>query len=301
MAPEILTDMLEKAAVSPYEEMLAYEYLYSKDGSTLKKMTEATVLAHKLPTEALADAYGMIEPDDMDAIADFLSMKLDGFAVAVNNTTTWPDKLSDSARPTPLFYYRGDIGLLDSKSVSIVGSRKASAEGVARASKLARQMAENDVTVVSGLARGIDTAATKAALDSDGNTIGVIGTPIDEYYPAENRELQDRVAKDGLLISQVPLYRYAHQSFNTKRFYFPERNELMAAVSDATVIVEASDTSGTLTQARACMHQNRPLFIMRSCVESNEVTWPRKWIGRNNVYILDDASQILDILNVEEG
>lgn len=301
MAPEIFTDMLAKAAVSPYEEMLAYEYLYSLDGSTLKKMTEATVLADRLPTEALADAFGMIEPDGMDAIADFLSMKLDGLAVAVNNTTAWPDKLSDSARPTPLFYYRGDIGLLDSKSVSIVGSRKASDAGMARAAKLARQMAENGVAVVSGLARGIDTAATKSALESGGNAIGVIGTPIDEYYPAENRGLQDRVAKDGLLISQVPFYRYAHQPFNTRRFYFPERNELMAAVSDATVIVEASDTSGTLTQARACMHQSRPLFIMRSCVEDDGVTWPRKWTGRENVHVLDDASQILEALGIGNG
>ena len=123
--------------------------------------------------------------------------------------------------------------------------------------------------------------------------IGVIGTPIDECYPRQNVDLQTYVANSGLLISQVPFYRYSRQPFKTKRYYFPERNELMAAVSDATVIIEASDTSGTLIQARACEHQGRPLFILRSCVENPEVTWPKKWVGKDNVHVIDDVGDVL--------
>ena len=301
MAPQTYTDMLDKIMVSPYEEMLAFEYLYSLDGSTLKKMTDATVLSNKLPTDVLSERYGLLSPDGLDDVAKFIDSKLSGLSVAVNNTTTWPDKLADSEHPTPLFYYYGNIGLVEKKSVSIVGSRKASEDGVKRARKLAKKMAESGIAVVSGLARGIDTAALTSAIENEGNVIGVIGTPIDEYYPKENEALQNMIAEKHLLISQVPFYRYAHQAFNTRRYYFPERNELMAAISDATVIVEASDTSGTLTQARACMHQKRPLFIMRSCAENESVSWPAKWLIRDNVYVLDDAQQIIDAIGPIEG
>lgn len=298
MAPRALEEMLDRIIVSPYEEMLAFEYLYSLDGSTLKKVTDETVHSGKLPSEAMRESVGLFEPDSLGDVEAYIADKLAGLSVAINNTPAWPDKLADSARPTPLFYYHGNLGLVESRSVSIVGSRKASASGLARARKLAKQLAEHEIAVVSGLARGVDTAALTAAIEGKGGVIGVIGTPIDEYYPRENQELQDYIGENFLLISQVPFYKYAHQPFSTRKYYFPERNELMAAVSDATVIVEASDTSGTLTQARACMHQKRPLFIMKSCVEDTSVSWPAKWTARENVYILEDISQIIEVLDM---
>ena len=129
--------------------------------------------------------------------------------------------------------------------------------------------------------------------------IGVIGTPIDECYPKENRELAEAmIDEEGcLIVSQVPFYRYSVQPFKTKRYYFPERNELMAAISDATIIVEASDTSGTLTQARACEHQGRPLFIMRSCYEDRSLEWPRKWAARSKVFVVDCIDDVLGIMD----
>jgi DNA processing protein len=126
--------------------------------------------------------------------------------------------------------------------------------------------------------------------------IGVIGTPIDECYPKENCSLQNEIAEKHLLVSQVPFYRYSQQPFKTKRYYFPERNELMAAISDATVIIEASDTSGTLTQARACLHQGRPLFILRSCYDSDQVTWPKRWAEKENVFIIGSSEEILSAI-----
>ena len=87
------------------------------------------------------------------------------------------------------------------------------------------------------------------------------------------------------------------QPFNTKRFYFPERNELMAAVSNATLIVEASDTSGTLTQARACLHQGRPLFITRRCFEDPSLTWPKKYAGRNGVAVVDGPEEVIEVVS----
>ena len=296
MSPQALAEMIDKNSVSPYNEMIAYEYLYSLDKSSLKKMTDMTVHSGLLPTEALAEQCGLFAPEGIEAIEDYLSEKLGSFSVAVNNTPAWPDKLKQSERPTPLFYYEGNISLMELPSISIVGSRKASEDGLKRAARLAQELTEAGFVIVSGLARGIDTAAMTSAMRNNGRVIGVIGTPIDEYYPKENKHLQQVVGEKHLLVSQVPFYKYANQPFKTRRYYFPERNELMAAISDATVIVEASDTSGTLTQARACMHQGRPLFILQSCYDNPNIDWPKKWATKENVFVVSSTEQILETL-----
>lgn len=297
-----LRGALSSAAVSPYDELMAYEYLYSQEGATLKAVTALTSGVGRLPTQALADQVTLFEdPRDTEAfrkVESYVSGKIGGFDLAINGTPSWPASLADSERPAPILYFRGSLSLMGVRSFSVVGSRKASETGKAAAIELAREFVLNGKAVVTGLAAGIDTAATKSALrKSEGLVIGVIGTPIDEYYPRENRGLTEAIVDEGgLVVSQVPLYRYHTQPFETKRYYFPERNELMAAISDATVIVEASDTSGTLTQARACAHQGRPLFILRSCAEEPSVSWPAKWAKRENVFVVDDAGDILDIM-----
>lgn len=296
MSPKDLLETLRTSAVSPYREMMAFELLYAEEGSSLKKITEGTVLAGRLPSHLVEERYGFVDPPLYAEIAKLIDPKLGNLGVAVNNTPTWPRKLADSARPTPLFYYYGNIGLMESRSVSIVGSRKASAEGMARAARMAKEMAIRRVSVVSGLAKGIDASAMASALENGGRVIGVIGTPLDEFYPKENKSLQEEIAKSQLLVSQVPFYRYSKQPFKTKRYYFPERNELMAAISDATIIIEASDTSGTLTQARACMHQGRKLFILKSCYENEAVAWPKKWAERDNVFVVDSSDAVVNIL-----
>lgn len=293
---------LDKArVVSPYEEAIAFEYLYSRDGMTLKRIAERTAIQGVLPTESLRAESGLFPPD-LSEVRRYMDGKIGSFGIAVRGTPSWPEGIDRSARPTPVVYWRGDIDLLSMRSVSIVGSRKSTGAGRARASKLARQLSARGVAVATGLARGIDTAATEAALaykgpgGERGHAIGVIGTPIDEAYPRENEALQDEVARSGLLLSQVPFFRYSRQAFETKRYYFPERNELMAAVTDATVIVEASDTSGTLSQARACAHQGKPLFIMRSCAENPAISWPGKWLERDNVHVIDSVEDIMERL-----
>lgn len=296
MSSETLNNLLNSVVVSPYNELLAYEHLYAKEGMTLKKITELTVGSNLLPTEAEKATFGFIDEPKFKEIDDYVESKIGRFSVAINRTPSWPSKLIDSRRPSPLLYYRGNIGLLDKKSVSVVGARKASKNGLSRAFKIAEELANHDVTVVTGLASGIDTAATEGAINANGTTIAVIGTPIDEYYPKQNANLQEYIAQNHLLISQVPFYRYKEQPFKTKRYYFPERNELMAAISDATIIVEASDTSGTLTQARACLHQKRPLFIMRSCFSNPSISWPEKYINKDGVYVLDDVRQVLNAI-----
>jgi len=188
-------------------------------------------------------------------------------------------------------YYAGDLSLTIRPCVSVVGTREATPEGRLRANKLARELVRGGAVVVSGLARGIDSAAHRSAIDNDGRTIGVIGTPLSKASPVENAVLQETIWRHHLLISPFPEGRPVHPK------NFPERNRVMAAISDATVIVEASDTSGTLHQAAECQNLGRWLFILRTAAENPSVTWPKRFLSTKNTAILDRTEQIFEALN----
>jgi DNA processing protein len=224
--------------------------------------------------------------------------RLSGFSVCIHGAFQYPKSLRAAQYPLELFYYRGYIELLEGRCVSVVGARKVSEDGVKRASRLARELVEAGMTIVSGLAVGVDTAAMKSAIQSGGSTIGVIGTPINQVYPRENAELQNRIAKEHLLISQVPFFRYEHQPFSTRKYYFPQRNTTMAALAEATIIVEASDTSGSLTQARAALQLGKKLFILNSCFQNPRISWPKRYESKGAIRVRS-TQDILASLGVE--
>ncbi len=207
------------------------------------------------------------------------------FDVRINGEWEYPHRLRDAADPIELLYFQGTWDHIHWPGVAVVGTRKPTDAGRERATTLARRLVEDGFTVVSGLAQGIDTAAHEAALAAGGRTIAVIGTPLGEVYPKSNAGLQERIAEDHLLISQVPVLRYEAQDFRTNRFFFPERNKLMSALTEATVIVEAGETSGTLVQAREALRQGRKLFIMNSCFERQDLTWPKRFEAQGAIRI----------------
>lgn len=170
-------------------------------------------------------------------------------------------------------YLEGDVGLLRSPPrVAVVGSRKPTSLGLRRAVRLCRLLAAEGVTVTSGLAAGIDTAAHQTAISAGGRTIAVLGTPIDEAHPKANRRLQETIGRDHLLVSQFP------PSHPVLRGNFPRRNRTMALLCDASVIVEAGDSSGTLSQGWEALRLGRPLFILKSVIDHNELKWPREML-----------------------
>lgn len=264
--------------VNPFEEAIAYETLWAIDGMTEKKLAEKFQGSFKLPSEVLTQFKGIVPSQDIldleARVKDYLLTKAGKFSVCIHGDFQYPEDLRRANYPIELFYYRGNLDLLSNRSLSIVGARKAKAEGISRAKRLAKELVEAGYTIVSGLAAGIDTAAQTSTIDCGGKTIGVIGTPVDKSYPKENAELQDKIASEHLLISQVPFYRYANESFLNHKHYFPRRNITMASISLGTIIVEASDTSGSLTQARACIQQNKKLFILDSCFRNADIKWP---------------------------
>jgi DNA processing protein len=206
-------------------------------------------------------------------------------------THSWLELSADDALKMPgRLYAAGDVTLLrDAKRVSIVGSRDASVEGLKRASKLARQLAEAGVVVVSGLAKGIDHAAHTSAIAAGGRTIAVIGTPLEKAYPREHGELQQKIYRDHLLVSQ---FGPGSRVFPSN---FVARNRVMAMLSHASVIVEAGDTSGSLSQAAETQRGNRPLFFMRSVLDKPGLVWPAKFKAAGAI-VLENVEQILEKL-----
>ena len=174
-----------------------------------------------------------------------------------------PDKL----------WLEGDQELLTTGlRVSVVGSRKASEAGLRRAAALTRALVKRKITVVSGLADGIDAVAHETAIACGGKTIAVLGTPLSQAYPKSNASLLDRIKSDHLAISQFA----EGTSFRPQNF--PIRNRTMALVSDATVIVEASDKSGTRHQGWEAIKMGRLLFLMQNVAENKSISWSEKMI-----------------------
>ena len=147
-----------------------------------------------------------------------------------------------AAYPVELLYFRGWWDLIANRSVAVVGTRDPSGEGVSRTRRLVKELIDDKFTIVSGLAKGIDTVAHTTAIGLGGwRTIGV-GTPLSEAYPKKNAELQEQIASEYLLISQVPVWRYSQQGPHWNKLFFPAAT--MSALTEATIIVEAGETSG---------------------------------------------------------
>lgn len=185
------------------------------------------------------------------------------------------------AENTPL-YYKGNINLLKTdKKVSIIGSRNVSNEGLEVCSIITKYLVEQGVIIVSGLAEGIDRKAHITAIMNKGKTIGVIGTPLNAYYPKSNMKLQDEIAKNHLLISQFP------EGSKVKPSNFPIRNKTMAFISDTTIIIEASENSGTKHQAKECIRLGKRLFIMEDTVNKG-YSWVNDMIKQGAYIVTKD-------------
>lgn len=208
-------------------------------------------------------------------------------------------RLNDVERknaPNRLFL-AGDQTLLHSGArVAIVGSRTASAEGRDLARQLAVFVASRGAVVVSGLAAGIDTEAHQAAIAAGGRTIAVLGTSLDEVFPAENRPLQERIMREHLAISQFEPGVPAH------RTNFPRRNRTMALLSDLTVIVEAGEKSGSLHQGWEALRLGRPLFLTDLAVSNAGLAWPSEFMKYGAMVIrADDMGLLLEFLPERSG
>ncbi len=164
--------------------------------------------------------------------------------------------------PPPLLYLRGQGNLLYQPQLAMVGSRSPSAQGVETARQFARSLGEGGFTITSGLAAGIDGAAHQGAVDTLGSTIAVMGSGIDIVYPARHRQLADRIAEKGLLLSELP------PTMPPMAQHFPRRNRIISGLSLGTIVVEASMRSGSLITARTALEQHREVFAIPGSIHN---------------------------------
>ncbi|MHB8246104.1 MAG: DNA-processing protein DprA [Acidimicrobiales bacterium] len=188
----------------------------------------------------------------------------------------------------PFLFVRGDITEADVRSVAVVGTRQPSEAGLRRARRMAHLLAQQDVTVVSGLARGIDTAAHRTSLEQGGRTIAVLGTGITKCYPSENRELAEEITTQGALVSQFWPTRSAG------RDTFPRRNVVTSGLSQGTVVIEATSTSGAKMQARLALEHGKKVFLVSSLVTDQQ--WARDYVRKRGAIEVEDVDEVVRLL-----
>ena len=228
------------------------------------------------------------EPSDLAPhLADLDAWVLEGIRVLTVLDADYPENLRTAYDRPPLIFVAGELCAEDDRSVAVVGTRRPTDDGIARARLIARRLVAEGYSVASGLAAGVDAAAHTAALEAGGRTVAVIGTGLRRSYPRENAELQARITSEGAVISQ-----FWPDAPPTKRS-FPMRNGVMSGFALATVVVEAGEISGSRMQARLALEHNRPVFLLRSLLEHD---WATSMQQRPGVYVVDEPEQITETI-----
>jgi len=195
-----------------------------------------------------------------------------GFHVAPLSSDSYPPLLKEIADPPLALYVRGDVKVLGEYAVAMVGTRRPTAYGSSVAHRLAADLVQRRLTIVSGLARGIDSASHRGALEGKGRTVAVLGSGLDVLYPRENKTLADRIAESGAVISEFPL------GTSPVPENFPIRNRIISGLALGVVIVEAAEYSGSLITARLALEQNREVFAVPGNITSAQSFGPNHLI-----------------------
>jgi DNA processing protein len=217
------------------------------------------------------------------AAAEIAGWEAAGIGVHGLLDESYPELLRDIRERPALLFSRGVLRS-DPRAIAVVGSRDASEEGRRVAGRIASALVDREITVVSGLAAGIDTAVHEQALAAGGRTVAVIGTGVDQFYPAANRPLQQRISRDGLVLSQFwpvdgPL-----------KHHFPMRNAVMSGYCAATVVVEAGEHSGVRIQTRLALQHGRQVILRDTLLD---LEWARALAERPGVAVVADLGQLL--------
>ncbi|MHB8667066.1 MAG: DNA-processing protein DprA [Burkholderiales bacterium] len=271
-------------------------------GQSLRKLLSA----FGLPQQVLAAGRGALVRIVSGEIADRLLSNVD--SAAVDAALEWaaaedhaivtladadyPQSLLETPDPPALLYLQGRRGLLARPGLAVVGSRNATPQGVSNAEQFARAFSGAGLTIVSGLALGIDAAAHRGGLDGAGSTIAVLGTGADIFYPQRNRALAERIAREGLMVSEFPLGTPPHGS------NFPRRNRVISGLARGCLVVEAALASGSLITARLAAEQGREVFAIPGSIHSPHSKGCHALI-KQGAKLVESAQDLLQELGVE--
>ena len=218
-------------------------------------------------------------------------------AVAGNRILTlddpaYPQLLLQTADPPVVLYAKGRVDLLDRPALAVVGSRNATPQGLANSESFAAALSRAGLTVVSGLALGVDTSAHRGGLGGPGSTVAVVGTGADRVYPARNRELARRIAEEGLILSEFPLGTPALAG------NFPRRNRVISGLARGVLVVEAALRSGSLITARLAAEQGRDVFALPGSIHS-PLSKGCHLLIKQGAKLVDEAKDVLDELGLQ--
>ena len=226
------------------------------------------------------------EEPDLDAIVrEIEAWQHEGIQILTVLDAGYPTNLRSVHNRPPFVFVQGGLRPDDDRSIAVVGTRQTSSEGLDRAARIAGGLADAGFTVVSGLAKGVDAAAHGAALGHDRRTVAVIGTGLRRAYPPEHAALQDRIAKEGAVVSQ-----FWPDAPPTKTS-FPMRNVVMSGLALGTVVIEASHTSGAKMQARFALEHGRPVFLLESLLAHE---WAREYAERPGAHVVAGADDVVE-------
>ncbi len=261
---------LIRAKILPMTRLAA---VIEQVGSAVKlvQLSEADRLF--APADASHDLVGAVTPADLTkAVRDLSEWRSEPYAISTVLDAGYPEALLAIFNRPPLLFIQGSwMAPIAERAVAVVGTRRATPEGIRRAERLASELVAARFTILSGLAAGIDSAAHRTALRTGGRTSAVMGTGLRRRFPAENVQLADDIlASGGALISQF----FPNQPPAT--WTFPMRNVVMSGLSLATVVVEAGATSGARLQARVALQHGRTVFLLGSLVKEHE--WARRYV-----------------------
>lgn len=250
--------------------------------AALRAFSEVAQLAFDEP------AHESHEPG-LDAIlAELEALKAEGISLLTVLDDAYPRNLRLVYDRPLILWVRGALSDHDDRSVAVVGTRRASSAGLERTRQIAHQLADADYTVVSGLAVGIDTASHLAAIEAGGRTIAVVGTGLRHAFPKQNAELQRRLGSESAVVSQFEPDQEA------RKWTFPLRNAVMSGIARATVVVEATYTSGARMQARLALEHGRPVVLMEALLEHE---WARTYAERPGVHVVSEVADVIDHLD----
>lgn len=276
--------------------VLALLQVLPAGGTELAARLEAADSVERLLQQTLGDTqttlFGTGAPDP-DELITAASRQLDrwtrdGIGVLTVRDREYPANLREVHDRPAVLFIAGRLAPADQRSVAVIGSRRASHAGRIAAATFAGDLVGGGFTVISGLAAGVDTAAHEAARKAGGRTIAVIGTGLHHTYPAANRELQARLAREHAVVSQF------WPDAPPRREAFPERNATMSGLSRATVIIEATERSGARGQARRALAHGRPVFLYEPVADQ---AWARELAGRPNVRMVATAAEVIAALD----
>ena len=214
-----------------------------------------------------------------------------GILTVTWDDTNYPHHLKDIDQPPPLLFYKGTLNKKDDWAIAIVGTRQKTAYGRQITEDLSNFLAQNGITIVSGLARGIDSIAHEGAIKANGRTIAVMGCGVDQVYPPEHRRLAEKIEQNGAIISEYAV------GTPPDGINFPPRNRIISGLSMATIVVEAGDTSGALITATFAVNQGRDVFAVPGNIYSPKSKGTNRLI-RDGAHPLIDFNEILEVLDL---